>query len=277
METFESGGVAVTYTVHGSGPPLLFLHPEHFFAWNRTFVGQLAAKRQVIVPRHPGFDGKPPPPDFRRVDDLAYLYLDLIERLDLRDVLLVGASLGGWIALEMAVRDRSRLARLALIAPTGVKLGGREERDFADLFALSEAEIRKALFADPDRWAPDYANLDDAEMETIARERQYAAWYGWKPYMHNPVLARWLHRIDLPTLLLWGEADGYVPPAHGERLARLLPGGWLHRLAGAGHYPQIEQSAATADLILNFDAAPRAAAVSQGGVSPSSVPRGAVS
>lgn len=231
---------------------VLFLHGEHFTGMGGPFLERLGAGRELHAPLYPGYDGTPPDPDFRSVDDLAYRCLDLLEELDARDATLVGASLGGWVALEMAVRDRSRIARMALLAPVGVKLSGREERDFADLVFMPEAEAAQALFHDPARWAPDHAALDEAAVEAIALERQWAAWYGWKPYMHNPLLAKWLHRAAVPTLLLWGESDGFAAPEYGRKLAARLPGARFETVAGAGHYPHIERADATADAVEAF-------------------------
>ena len=232
--------------------PVLFLHGEHFTAMDGPFLDRLGAGRALHAPRYPGYDGAPPDPDFRTVDDLAYRYLDLLEALDARDATLVGASLGGWVALEMAVRDRSRIARMALLAPVGVKLSGREERDFADLAFMPEAEAARALFHDPARWAPDHAALGEAAVEALALERQWAARYGWKPYMHNPVLGNWLHRAAVPTLLLWGGSDGFARPDYGRKLAERLPEARFELIPGAGHYPHIERADATADAVLAF-------------------------
>jgi pimeloyl-ACP methyl ester carboxylesterase len=142
----------------------------------------------------------------------------------------------------MAVRNTKRIGRLALIGPVGVKLSGREERDLADLFYLPDGEAFATLFADAAPWAPRYAELDLAAVEAIARERQAMAHYAWKPYLHNPGLKRWLHRIDVPTLVLWGEKDRFATPAYGHKLAERIPGADFKMIAMAGHYPHIEQS-----------------------------------
>ena len=252
MERIELGGIALETLIAGAGPPLLFLHGGDYFAQNRPFLDRLSQRFRVVAPRHPGFGATPRPPWFRTVHDIAYLYLDLIDRLDLKDAIVVGSSFGGWVALEMAVRSEARIARLALIDALGVKFGGREERDIADIYALSADEVLRRTFVEPAQVVPDYAALGDAELLAIARDREATALYGWKPYMHDPALLHWLHRIRRPALLLWGEKDGIVGPAYGERLAAALPSARFERVAGAAHYPQIEQPETVAAAIERF-------------------------
>jgi pimeloyl-ACP methyl ester carboxylesterase len=238
MDQITVGGVTLDLEVQGSGPPLLYLHAEHYHHLQQPFIDRLAESWTVHAPRHPGFDGRTPPEDFRRIDDLAYLYLDLLAQLDLDGVTLAGASFGGWIALEMAVRNVSCLSALALMTPLGARFGARDERDFADLFALPEAESASALFAGT---PPDFASFNEDQLTATARDRQYVAYYAWKPYLHNPALARWLHRASVPTHLIWGAEDGFVSPEYGKKLADRMPGAKLDVLSGAGHYPQIER------------------------------------
>lgn len=252
MEIVDVRGTPVEALIAGSGPPLLYLHAEQLFDQTRSHINALAQHWRVIAPRHPGFGTLPMPGDFRSVDDIAYLYLDLLDKLDLKDVLVVGSSFGGWIALEMCVRNTRRIAKLALVSTVGVKLSDREERDFADLFYLPEEKLYETLLADAARSAPRFSELDVAAVETIARERQATAFYGWKPYLHNPVLKRWLHRIDIPTLLIWGEQDRFVAPSYGRQLAERIPNAELRMLPGAGHYPHIEQSAQLVKMIESF-------------------------
>ena len=252
MEHIDIGGTLVETVIAGTGPPLLFLHGGDYVAQNKPFLDRLAHRYRVIAPRHPGFGTTPRPQWFRTVHDIAYLYLDLIERLALDDMLLVGSSFGGWIALELAVRSEARLGRVVLIDSLGVKLGGREERDIADIYALASEEVLGRSFVDPVRVIPDYAELDDAELLAITRDREATALYGWRPYMHDPALVHWLHRLTRPTLVLWGEEDGIVTPAYGERLATALPDARFERIAGAAHYPQIEQPDNVAAAIERF-------------------------
>ena len=252
METLDVRGIPLDVHMAGAGPPLLYLHAEQFVDRTAPFLDALARHFRVIAPRHPGYGAGAISAGIRTVDDLAYLHLDLLDKLDLKQVTLVGASLGGWIGLEMGVRNHSRLARLVLLSSVGVKFAGREERDFADLFYLPDNEAFPKLFADPKKWAPDYAALPLAEVEVLARERQAMAYYCWKPYMHNPGLAQWLHRVQLPALAIWGDQDGFATPAYGRQLAGSLPEARLQLIANAGHYPQIEQPDAVVRAITAF-------------------------
>jgi pimeloyl-ACP methyl ester carboxylesterase len=252
MERLDVSGVSLEAVTLGSGRPLLFLHAEEAFERNRPFLERLAKTHRVIAPRHPGFGGSPLPPEFRTVTDLALLYLDLLDRLELKDPVVVGASFGGWIATEMAVFSPASVARLALIGSLGVKLGGREERDFADIYFMPHDELRSRLYADPARWSPDFSKLSEAELEVAARERRTAALFGWRPYMHNPLLRHWLLRLRMPTLLIWGERDGFVAPDYARRLAAALPRAELRTVPGAGHFPQIERLEETLSALDGF-------------------------
>ena len=108
------------------------------------------------------------------------------------------------------------------------------------------------LFADPERHAPNYTAMSSGQLEELARERHMLAHYGWRPYLHNPGLKRWLHRVDLPTLVLWGEADMFARPSYGQSLASALPAAELTVIRGAGHYPEIEKSEAVISAIDAF-------------------------
>ena len=246
------GDVSLEMRTTGEGPPLLFLHGGDYFTQNQGFLERLAQRWRVVIPRHPGFGRTERPDGFRSVHDLAYLYLDLIERQRLSDVVLVGSSFGGWVALEMCVRSVERVGRLVLIDTLGVKFGGREERDIADIYALSDDEVLRRTFFDPAAAAPDYSRLDDAEAASIASDRAATTLYGWRPYMHNPGLRQWLHRVRVPTLVLWGQSDGIVPPDYGQRLSRSLPDARFELIPEAGHYPQVERPKAVADTIERF-------------------------
>lgn len=246
-------GVQLEVFDRGQGHPILVLHEEDGLTLRAPFLSSLAAYSRVIAPAHPGFGHSPDSTFIDTVDDLSYLYLDLLAELNLRDVVVVGCSLGGWIAAEMAVKSTERIAKLILIAPVGIKVGDRETRDIPDIFALSPTEVTRLKYHDPTRAVVDYPTLSDDELTVIARNREATALYAWEPYFHNPKLRQRLHRIDIPTLLLWGASDRFVTPDYyGTAYQKAIPGATLAIINGAGHLPQIEQPEACVERIRAF-------------------------
>ena len=242
-------GVSLELEERGSGRPLLFLHPGEGLQPNRPWLDALARTHRVIAPHHPGFGGSALPDWFGTVDDLAYLYLDLAAELKLENAVLVGACFGGWIAAEMAVRNTERFDSLILSAPLGIKVRGVLDRDIVDMHSIPRAEFMRLAWADQAKGEIDYMALPDTELAGIARGRESLAVFGWKPYMHNPRLKRWLHRIDIPTRLLWGEQDGIVSLDYAEGWKAEIAGATLTTIPNAGHYPHWEQPDAFASLI----------------------------
>ena len=245
-------GVELEVEAHGAGRPLLFLHPGEGLWPRRPWLDALAAKFRVVAPHHPGFGNSALPDWIGTVDDLAYLYLDLAAQLELTDAVLVGAGFGGWVAAELAVRSTQRLGCIVLADPLGIKAGGVTERDIADRHAMTGEDFMRLAWADPARGAVDYTELPDDQLAAIVRGREALALFGWKPYMHNPRLKRWLHRIDRPTLLLWGAQDRVVTPAYAEAWRAGIPGARVAVIADAGHYPHWEQPDDFADRIAAF-------------------------
>lgn len=250
--TVDISGVSLEVEERGQGRPLLFLHPGEGLAPERPWLDLLASRFRVIAPCHPGFGRSTLPDWLMTVDDLAYLYLDLADRFELRDAALVGASFGGWIALEMAVRNTERFTRLVLAGSLGVKWGGITDRDIADMHAVPREKFLELAWADPQRGAVDYTQLPETELAAIVRGQQAFAQFGWKPYMHSPRLRHWLHRIRIPTLLVWGEQDRIVTPEYGERLRTAIPGAAMEVIPDAGHFPHWEQPERFADAVARF-------------------------
>jgi pimeloyl-ACP methyl ester carboxylesterase len=175
-----------------------------------------------------------------------------MDALDLRDTLVIGVSLGAWIAAAIAVKSTARMAGLVLGNPVGIKVGDRETRDILDIFAMVESEFLEKAFADPAVGQRDYRAMTDEEVMAVARNREAAALYAWSPYMHDPKLKGRLHRIRIPTLVLWGTADRLVGEAYGRAFAAAVPGAKFETIAGAGHFPHIEQPKAFARRALAF-------------------------
>ncbi|MBN9107914.1 MAG: alpha/beta hydrolase [Pseudonocardia sp.] len=245
----EGEDVVLDVATTGAGPTLLMLHGAEGREADTAFVDALAGRFTVVAPSHPGFGLSPRPDWCDTVEDLAYLYLDWIERQDLRDVVLVGLQFGGWLAAEMAVRDCSRLGRLVLVDPVGIKVGGREDRDIVDVFAIPRGELDARNYADPAAGPGDLTLASVEDTEHIARNEEALALYGWEPYLHNPRLRRWLPRIHVPTLVAWGAHDGIVSPGYGRAYADAIPGARFEIVDGAGHRAQVEQPATLAALV----------------------------
>ena len=246
-------GVTLEVLERGQGRPILWLHGEDGLDPSAPFVDLLAAHGRVVAPSHPGFGHSPDANNIDSVDDLAYLYLDLLAERNLRDVIVVGSSLGGWIAAEMAVKSSERFSGLVLVAPLGIKVGDRETRDIPDIFALPPDEVTRLQYRDPARAALDPAKLSDDELTVIARNREATALYAWEPYFHNPKLKRWLHRISVPTLMLWGADDRFVTAAYyGAAFRAAIPGAKFETIDGAGHFPHIEEPRAFTERVRGF-------------------------
>lgn len=250
--TISVSGIDLEVEERGSGRPLLFLHSGEGLQPNWPWLDALAENFRVIAPNHPGWGGSPLPRWVSSVDDLAYLYLDLAAQIDLQDAFIVGNSFGGWIAAEMLVRDASRFSANVLAAPLGCKFEGRTTREITDMHSLDRETLAALAWADPARGSEDYPAKSEVELTQIVQGREAFALFGWKPYMHSPRLKNWLHRITVPTMVVWGEQDQITGKAYAEHWVNALPTAGLATIADAGHYPQFEQPEAFASLIAGF-------------------------
>jgi pimeloyl-ACP methyl ester carboxylesterase len=245
-------GVRIELIERGSGRPLLFLHPGIGIAATAPVLDRLAQRARVIAPSHPGFGGSEQPPHFNSVDDLAYFYLDLVDELDLSCAIVAGVSLGGWIAAEMAVKSCQRISHLVLANPVGIKISDRETRDIADIFAMTEEQFAELAYFDAAAGKHDYKAMPDAEVRAVARNREATARYGWSPYLHDPKLKQRLHRIRVPTLLLWGTADRILSLPYAQAYCAAIPGARFAPIERAGHFPHLEQPEEFARRIFAF-------------------------
>lgn len=245
-------GIELEVLRHGRGSPMLLLHGLHTVHPEAPFLKLLGQHAEIIAPSHPGFGHSPRPADFDKMYDLVHLYLDLLETLPHDKVTLIGFSFGGWLAAEIAAASCHRLKRLILVDPLGIKLGDRESRDILDLFNSAPAEVERHTWYDPTKWALDFNAMSDDAIVVHARNRDALCLYGWQPFMYNPKLPRWLCRIAVPTLVLWGASDGIVTPAYGRAYSALIPGAKFELIEKAGHHPEIEQPAAFAERVQRF-------------------------
>jgi pimeloyl-ACP methyl ester carboxylesterase len=252
MDRLAIRGIDLEVLSKGSGHPILILHGLQTIDPRARFVELLSRHAEIIAPSHPGFAHSPRPADFDTVYDLVHLYLDLIEALPHDKVTLLGFSFGGWLAAEIAATCCHRLERLILVDAFGIKLGDRESRDILDLFNAAPAEVLRRSWHDPETRAPDFSAMSDDELIVHARNRDALCLYGWQPFMYNPNLPRWLSRIAVPTLVLWGAADGVVSPDYGRAYGWRIPGARFELIPEAGHHPEIEQPEAFAAHVTAF-------------------------
>jgi pimeloyl-ACP methyl ester carboxylesterase len=236
----------------GNGPPILFLHGAGGFVPEHPYVAPLSARHRLIAPSHPGFGKSSLPEWIDAVDDIAYIHLELLERVGLDQVDVIGCSIGGWVATELATKAPKSVRRLVLVGPVGVKTGPVDRLDVPDIFALPQSALEKLLFHDPDRMTMDPTRLTDEQLAIMVRNRETLALLAWEPYMHNPKLPHRLHRVTAPTLFLRGESDGLVSAEYLAAYARLLPNARTETIAAAGHAPHIEQPDAFARTVLQF-------------------------
>jgi pimeloyl-ACP methyl ester carboxylesterase len=237
------GSTRIDLIERGSGRPLLFLHAENGIEPALAAIEELAKAAHVFAPTHPGFGRSELPSGMRTVDDLSYFYLDLLDQLDVGDLTVIGVSLGAWIAAEIAVKSTARMSRLVMANAVGIKVGDRETRDIADIFAVTDPEYLEMTYRDP---------LPDAEVLAAARAREATARFAWSPYFHDPRLKSRLHRIRIPTLFLWGTHDRMLSEAYGRAYCAMIKGARFEPLERAGHFPHQEQPQVFAERVLAF-------------------------
>ena len=227
-------GAEVVLFVGGSGEPLMFLHGAGTAA-GFNFAASWAQGFTVYLPYHPGFGESPDSAAITTIDDYVLHYLELFDQLALDKVRLVGLSLGGWIAATLATQNSHRLKKLVLVGPAGLRV---PEHPTADIFRLKPDELPAYLVHDlsvlapyvPDPHGPEFLDFlvnDYHEMSSFAR----LAWE--RPY--DSKLAGWLHRISVPTLLLYGDKDRLTPVQQSKTWAELIPNAVVRIVKDAGH------------------------------------------
>ncbi|HEY1798900.1 MAG TPA: alpha/beta hydrolase [Stellaceae bacterium] len=240
----------------------LLVHGVNNISPAAPFLDLLGEQGNVFAPSHPGFGKSPDPGDCDTVYDLVNLYRGVLDALPAAKVTLVGFSFGGWIAAEVAVGGHPKLDKLVLADAFGIKLAGREERDFPHLFNTNPAELNRRAWHDPTDCPPGsygvgwHAVIGDAmtdeAMVTLARNWDSLCLYAWRPHLYNPQLKHWLHRISVPTLVLWGASDRIVAPEYGRAYAGLIPDAEFSVIEAAGHHPELEQPRVFVDRIARF-------------------------
>jgi len=224
----------------GKGNPLLFLHGASGAPAVLPFMEKLAERFDVLVPEHPGYGQSDEPAWLENIHDMAYFYLDFLKHLGLKEVTLVGSSMGGWIAMEMAVRDTSRLSSLVLVGPAGIAAPGVKP---ADIFLMSPEEVVKGLFFDQKLAAARLAIPETPESIDVGlKNRHTTARLAWEPRLHDPFLPKWLHRIDVPVKIIWGKQDKILPAAFASHYQKLFPKAEMFLFDDCGHLPHVEKA-----------------------------------
>ena len=243
----SSGEIPVTVTQRGQGRPVLLLHGGAGPDSVAGFAGLLAERFpvQVLTPVHPGFGGTPRPAGLDSARKLGELYRNLLGQLGLTGVTVLGSSIGGWIAAELALAAPDRVARLVLLDAAGLASAGHP---VADYFSMTLDQVFDVSFAHPDRYRIDPATLTDGQRAVAAGNRAALEVYGGRS-MADPGLAARLAGLTVPTLVIWGEADRMVTPAYGQEYAAAIPGADFRLVPDAGHLPQLEAPEAVLALL----------------------------
>ncbi|MGH2728825.1 MAG: alpha/beta fold hydrolase [Actinomycetota bacterium] len=239
----------------GEGPPVVYLHSatgETY--WTDLDAAIVDAGFTVFHPAHPGYEGSEGLADIEDIHDLAFHTLDLLDGLALDRVSLVGSSLGGWLAAEVAVYAPERIERLVLVDPAGIAPPA------ADMWAIRPPELAELLFGDQEHWMAQLLKAIDVTtslpppeiLMPLLQAMEASARVGWNPHMHDPKLPGRLHRVRAPTLVIWGDRDGLMPLEHADRWLELIAGARLEVIPGCGHLAAIENPSALAEIVIGF-------------------------
>ncbi len=252
--TIYVGDTGVTLLRAGCGRPLLVLHEElghpGWLAWH----GGLAQDHALLVPVHPGFGSLPRADWVSGVRDLAGFYSRMLRQMGLGPVDVIGFSLGGWIAAEMAAANPGQFRRMGLVAPMGVR---PPDGEIMDLFVMTARAYLDASVLDAPA-TPEFASLyggkeTPEQFEAWEDARAESARLAWKPYMHNPSLTHLLKGVEgLPTLIVWGREDRIVPISAGEAYNRAIAASELLVIDNCGHHPEIEHTTQFVDRVRGF-------------------------
>jgi pimeloyl-ACP methyl ester carboxylesterase len=253
-DTVDVRGTRIRLLREGDGPPLLYLHGSGDSGVWQPVLDELARDFDVLRPDHPGYGFSDEAKGVDTIHELAFFTLDLLDALGLGRVAVIGSSLGGWLAADLATIEPGRLTRLVLVGAAGLRVEGSGQ---PDEFTLEPAAAIAATYAGAEgrRTAGErFAALetDAPAMERYLRNRITTAHLAWNPYFHDPKLVYRLHRITAPTLIVWGSEDGLVPVAHGRRWTDLIEGSRLEVIEGAGHLPHVEATEQFLSVVRTF-------------------------
>lgn len=243
----------VNVAEYGSGRPYLILHGGAGPATVKSLAEGLSKSGMAIVPTYPGFNGEPRPEWFATLEDLALAHLELIDRLDLNDVVIVGNSVGGWIASEMAYRNSPRITGIVLLDAVGIDTGSPDKL-IPDPSKLPLEQTLALSFHNPQKFAIRPPNPEAGKIMAQVQAQNQATLkvYSGQFPQGDPSLRAKLARVSCPALVVWGESDRIVDPEYGRRFAESIPGARFELVSEAGHLPQIERLDEVLRLISEF-------------------------
>jgi pimeloyl-ACP methyl ester carboxylesterase len=230
-ERYRVNGVDVAVLAAGEGPPLVYFHGAGTLTGLDALL-PLAERFRLIAPYHPGYGPSADDPSVDSIHDYLLHYLDLLDLLEVDELTLVGFSMGGLLASWFAIEQTPRVKRLVLAAPLGLRV---REHPTVDIFAIPDEELFSYLTEDMSVLAgnvplpPTPEFLAERYRESTSTARMF-----WNR-SYDPKLPKWLHRVTMPTLILWGEADRLIPSGQGRTWAELIPHAELRILPGIGH------------------------------------------
>jgi pimeloyl-ACP methyl ester carboxylesterase len=239
-QTIEVSGCKIGLMRAGAGEPMLYLHGAGGAPMWAPFMAKLAERFDLVVPEHPGFGASDTPDWLDSVGDLAFFYLDFIKQLGLSDVHLVGTSLGGWTALEVAIRSTHALKTVTAVCPSGLNL---PDLPPGDIFLWSPEERVRNLVKDQ-ALAERMLSMQPSEAEAdVMMKNHYAlARLAWEPRFASSDLEKWLHRVDVPAHIVWGQDDKLLPVGYAQAFAARIPKARVTVLPDCGHLPHMEKT-----------------------------------
>lgn len=252
VDYIDVRGAKIQYLKGGSGETLLYLHSGGGETFALPFHEALAQNFSLIAPAHPGYDQSAGLERIRDIEDLAFHYLDLMDALNLDKIHVVGTSLGGWLAAELAVRWPKRFKKMVLVDAAGLWL---TESPMAEIFGLEPPEMRNLLFYDPQSEIAQTVIMEEPPEDLLfhmLKGLEALARIGWDPYLHNPKLHDRLYRINLPTLVLWGENDKLIPNAYAHAYHKAIKDSELALIKECGHLPIFEKTVEFVEQVTAF-------------------------
>ncbi|MFF1438966.1 alpha/beta fold hydrolase [Streptomyces sp. NPDC058295] len=235
-----------------AGRPVLVLHGGGGPATVAPIAEHFATTAHTLLPTHPGWNGTPRPDGLTHVADLAAAYLRLLRDRHLSDVLVIGSSLGGWIAAELAMADTQGLiSGVVLVNSVGIEVDGEPIRDF---FTLDARGVAEYAYHDSERFYVDPATVPAERLAAFQANMAALRVFSGGPAMSDPTLRPRLAAVTTPTLVLWGESDGIATPAYGKEYAASFGNARFEVVPEAGHLPHLEQPARTFSLLDAFAA-----------------------